>query len=92
MTRDPVWDVVDAQLREFKSVKSGAEVIALTDNAGQGCGDGFFMGTGEDMWDALDDAGWRTVWSKANYHWKMRAPDGSTISYVEGDLYLNASD
>lgn len=31
--------------------------------------------------------GWTYVWIEADYYWAMQAPDGSVITYVEGDVY-----
>lgn len=55
---------------------------------------GFFAGSGGDdgVDDALDDAGWERVWSspkpgEGHCFYVMRAPDGSAITYCEGDIY-----
>lgn len=52
-------------------------------------GDAFFGGSGGDnaLDDALADAGWRYVWSEADYWWAMRSTIGEILTYVEGDVY-----
>lgn len=87
------WTVVGEQTEELRQATSAAAVLAIVSHernpygAGTGCGDGFFAGEGGDMWEALTSAGWRVLWSNADYHWCMSAPDSSEITYVEGDVY-----
>lgn len=59
-----------------------------------GRAEGFFAGSGGDdtVWEALDAAGWTWVWEsdkpgEGGIYYTMRAPDGSEITYVEGDIY-----
>lgn len=85
---DTFWAKIDAQLGELRTAKTAADVLrilAVRDHNSPA----FFAGSGGDATvdDALSGAGWRYVWSEANYHWAMRAPDGSEITYVEGDIY-----
>ncbi|MGW5773128.1 hypothetical protein ACWEVY_28750 [Streptomyces longwoodensis] len=99
---DTFWTAVRAQLKELKSAKSADDVIRILSpernpyriedpnwDGIDGAAQGFFAGSGgEDTVDeALDEAGWRYLWSRANYWWAMQAPDGSVITYVEGDVY-----
>lgn len=48
----------------------------------------FFAGSGGDgtVMEALTDAGWRVTWAEASYYYVMTAPDGSSITYIEGDI------
>lgn len=74
--------------------KSVDEVLAANPKVeGVSSGDGFNDSglSGDDFADLLLDAGWRFVWSEANYHWIMEAPDGGLLGYVEGDLYHASS-
>jgi len=52
-------------------------------------GETFFGGSGGDetLDEALYEAGWRYVWSEANYWWAMRSPTSEVLTYVEGDVY-----
>lgn len=92
---DTFWAVIDAQLTELKSAKNADDVLRILANdrnpygPGTSGGDGFFAGSGGDTGvdDALTEAGWTYLWSRAGYWWAMRAPDGSAITYVEGDIY-----
>ncbi len=95
-TLSKFWDVIDAQIEQLTTAKSADEVIDILakDKNPYGdpdiaSGDGFFAGSGGDatVWGALAAAGWKTVWYEADYHFAMRAPDGSGITYVEGDIY-----
>lgn len=94
------WAAVREQLAELRSATSADDVLrvlspernpyVLENPSWDGAaGDGFFAGSGgdDDVWDALDDAGWSQVWSEAAYFYVMRAPDGSVITYCEGDIY-----
>lgn len=102
MSKDPFWVAVREQLTELKTAQSADDVLRILAlercpyrlddpnwNGMDGAAEGFFAGSGGDntVDDALDDAGWLYVWSRANYWWCMRAPDGSEITYVEGDVY-----
>lgn len=98
------WAAVDAQLAEARAARSADDVMRIfaperdpykLEDTGHSHGGapGFFAGGGGDdtLRDALYEAGWTLVWSKAWYHYSMRAPDGSAITYVEGDLYRGTS-
>lgn len=96
MTND-FWAKVRAQLTELEAAKSAAAVVRILSKERNPygdptmvAGDGFFAGSGGDgtVKDALREAGWVPVWSEAPYHYCMKAGDGSTITYVEGDIYV----
>lgn len=85
---DGFWAAIDAQLGELKKAQTADDVIRIL--ASDGCvGDAFFHGSGgdESVWGALEEAGWTLIWAKADYYYAMRAPDGSAITYIEGDIY-----
>jgi hypothetical protein len=91
---DKFWETVDAQLAELRSAKSADDVLRILSlernpyGPGSASGDGFFAGgDGGEMLEALADAGWSLEWIEADYHWRMRAPNGDKIKYVEGDIY-----
>ncbi len=95
---DTFWEVIDAQIEQLKTAKTADEVIDILANDKNpygdpdiGSGDGFFAGSGGDptVWGALAEAGWRTVWFEADYHFAMASPNQPTtyITYVEGDIY-----
>lgn len=93
------WAVIAGQLKELESASSADDVISILSaernpygpgwDGMDGAAEGFFAGSGGDntVDDALDTAGWRYLWSRAGYWWAMSAPDGSAITYVEGDVY-----
>ena len=96
MSLDTFWAEIDQQLAELRTARTAADVIricppirSVSDPAAQG----FFAGGGGDHLPdgPLSAAGWTFVWSKASYWWKMQSPDGSTITYTEGDLYAEAA-
>lgn len=89
---DAFWAVIDAQLAALRSAATADDVIEIlnTNCTPPSHAEAFFGGSGGDIGvdEALSEAGWRYVWSKANYHWAMSSPvDGSVITYVEGDIY-----
>lgn len=90
------WAVVDAQLAELRSARSADDVLCILATRGNPYGDplissapAFFAGSGGDgtVLDALSAAGWRVTWIEADYHYAMTAPDGTGITYVEGDVF-----
>ncbi|MCX5201469.1 hypothetical protein OG897_08390 [Streptomyces sp. NBC_00237] len=86
---DGFWKWVELLLKELEEAKSASDVMAILKNE-QSVTGAFFPGSGGDetVWDALEKAGWEVIWSKADHHYAMRAPDGTAIQYVEGDVYL----
>ena len=85
------WDVIDGQLDALKSAKSADEVLTICPRVPDlSVGEGFFAGGGGDYTprDSLWEAGWVTIWAEAPYYYALRAPDGTAITYVEGDIYL----
>src|SRR5207253_2917333 len=96
MSTDTFWTTVKAQLAELRTAATANDVIRILapERNPYGAqhpvaGDGFFAGSGGDdtLWDALTDAGWSQVWGQAAYFYVMQAPDGSRITYIEGDIY-----
>lgn len=84
------WEAIDTQLDQLKSAKSAADVLRILPPVEDlSSGDGFFAGGGGDYTpcDSLYEAGWTTIWFEAPYYYAMRAPDGSAITYIEGDIY-----
>lgn len=92
MTLDNFWAAIDAQLADLKTAKTADDVVRVLggrhpDSPGA---DAFFAGSGGDgsVYGALIEAGWTPAWSEAGYFYVMRAPDGSMITYVEGDIFV----
>lgn len=92
---DTFWEIIATQLKELESARTADDVtriLSLERNPyglDSSTADGFFAGSGGDgsVEEALSTAGWVTVWREAGYHHCMKAPDGSLITYVEGDIY-----
>lgn len=96
---DTFWTTVREQLAELRIATSADDVIRILGpdrnpygpgwDGMDGAAEGFFAGSGGDgtVYDALDDAGWFMVWQESAIYYVMRAPDGSTITYCEGDIY-----
>ncbi|MFI1528616.1 hypothetical protein [Streptomyces griseus] len=79
-----------AQLVALESAKSADDVLRILPVVpGVSAGDGFYELSGSDpsVWDSLRKAGWVQIWAVASYYYAMRAPDGSVITYIEGDVY-----
>ncbi len=90
------WAAITAQLEELKTAATADDVVRILAHSrnpyGAGhssSGDGFFAGSGGDgtVCEALIEAGWRVTWSQASYYYTVTAPDGSMITYIEGDIY-----
>lgn len=89
---DGFWEEIHRQYEALKNAKSADDVIRIlgTDPELQdGNAAAFFAGSGgdEQVIDALSAAGWRITWAEADYYFVAQAPDGSKITYVEGDVY-----
>lgn len=94
------WTAVREQLSELRTAASADDVVRILAHERNpynqlpgateptATGDAFFAGSGgeDTVDDALCRAGWRYLWGNA-IHWAMRAPDGSVITYCEGDIY-----
>ncbi|MFD6470799.1 hypothetical protein [Streptomyces goshikiensis] len=91
------WTAVAEQLAELESARSAEDVLRILSHdrnpygpdRGGRAGDAYFAGSGGDRTvnEALRTAGWTTVWAEAPYYYVKRAPDGSLITYIEGDIY-----
>lgn len=96
---DTFWTAIREQLAELRTAKSADDVLRTLSpernpygsewDGMDGAAQGFFAGSSvvDTVWDALDDAGWETVWDESALYYVMRAPDGSTVTYCEGDVY-----
>jgi hypothetical protein len=89
---DSFWAAVDQQLGELRTAASAADVLRILASDRNPYGrdhqqTAFFAGDGDELWGALATAGWQSVWAEASYHFAMRAPDGTVITYVEGDVF-----
>jgi hypothetical protein len=87
---DDFWEHIDKQLNQIRQAHSAEQVIAILNTYGPpSSGDAFFAGSGgdEQLATVLYAAGWSFKWYEAGYHWCMHAEDGSTLTYVEGDVY-----
>jgi hypothetical protein len=87
---DDFWAEIEAQCAEMRQARSADEVIVILNRYGSpSSGDAFFAGGGGDtrVSECLREAGWDTVWYDAHYYWVMEAPDGSLLTYIEGDVY-----
>lgn len=99
MSLDTFWEAIEKQLEELKMAKTADEVLAILAlernpyGPGVGSGHAFFAGGGGDETpaDPLLDNGWRVIWWDAPYYYALQAPDGSSITYVEGDVYRGDS-
>jgi hypothetical protein len=91
---DQFWVTVKEQLGELGTAKDADDVCRILSAERNPyehesiAADGFFAGgDGDDVREALEEAGWLYLWVKARYWFAMEAPDGSAITYVEGDIY-----
>ncbi|MFF3959684.1 hypothetical protein ACFYY1_41920 [Streptomyces sp. NPDC001890] len=92
---DRFWTVIAEQHKELESAHGADDVVRILSHdrnpygPDSGVGDGFFAGSGGDktVREALHTAGWELVWAESAVYYTMRAPDGSLITYIEGDIY-----
>lgn len=88
MNMDSFWAIIDAQLNALRTARSVDDVMSVLSTEGRKADAGFFGGSGGDdqVCEVLAEAGWTFLWCEADYHWAMRAPDGSILTYIEGDV------
>lgn len=81
------WAGIEHQLTELRSARSAADVLRILAIENHTT-PAFFAGSGGDgtVMEALESAGWSIIWAEAHYHYAMRAPDGTSITYIEGDI------
>lgn len=83
-----IWERnCDRQLALLRQARNADEVLVVLSD-GRYIGRGFYGGgDGGEVASALAEAGWVMLNYRASYHWLMRAPDGSMVTYVEGDVF-----
>jgi hypothetical protein len=90
------WATIGSQLAQLREASSAIDVLRILATEGNPYGDpgishapAFFAGSGgdESVINALSAAGWHVTWSEASYYYTMAAPDGSSITYIEGDIF-----
>lgn len=86
------WDDVNNALEQAREARTADELVtALNRWHPPSSGDAFFAGSGGDgaLIDALRASGqWKLHAIEADYHWQaLSLVDGSSIEYVEGDVY-----
>jgi hypothetical protein len=88
---DTFWELIAEQLHELRNARNADDVLRILASEGR-VAPGFFGGSGGDetVSEALRTAGWTTVWAESAIYYTMRAPDGSMITYIEGDIYQGA--
>ncbi|MGW6144397.1 hypothetical protein [Streptomyces sp. NPDC055140] len=93
---NPFWTAIAAQHKELESARSADDVLRILSHDRNPHGpdwdgaseDGYFAGSGGDktVGEALHTAGWTAIWAESPVYYTMRAPDGSVITYIEGDI------
>ncbi|AGB27063.1 hypothetical protein Mycsm_06962 (plasmid) [Mycobacterium sp. JS623] len=85
------WERVDKALSDARVARTADElIVALNRWHETSSGDAFFAGSGGDnqLVEALDRSIWRVSHIESDYHWTaVSGVDGSSIEYVEGDVY-----
>ncbi|MBM9624733.1 hypothetical protein [Streptomyces zhihengii] len=84
---DTFWAAINQQLEQLRTATNADDVLR-TLATDQGPDRGFFAGSGGDetVSAALHHAGWELTWAESSIDYTMRAPDGSMITYIEGDI------
>ncbi len=97
MTTDPFWKNVEDFLFTAQEIQDVDTLIFNTqtyfpnEQYQAADADAFFPGSGGNtqLWEALENAGWRIRYIDGRYHWLGQPPQGEgVLEYVEGDLYL----
>lgn len=97
----PFWHQINKQLDDLRAAASADDAVRILntlpgdaedywrDLVAEKVADAFFAGSGGDRTVAasLREAGWTNVWVETPYFWCKQAPDGSCVTYVEGDVY-----
>ena len=85
------WEQVEKALADARGARTADELIeALNRWHEPSSGDAFFAGSGGDdqLVEALARGVWRVSYIESDYHWTaVSGVDGSSIEYVEGDVY-----
>ncbi|MFH8257897.1 hypothetical protein [Streptomyces roseolus] len=86
-THGTFWAAIADQLQKLRTAKTADDVLRILPSDGDA--PGFFKGSGGDgtVSEALHAAGWEQVWAESSFYYTMRAPDGSMITYIEGDIF-----
>lgn len=92
MSLDAFWKDIDAKLdRIIEEAPHNYQDLAkiLPADEELAAAPAFFAGAGGDrqLSEALIEAGWRYLHVEAPYHYSMFSPTGSSLTYVEGDVY-----
>lgn len=97
MSADDFWTAIAEQIEELTHANSADDVLRILspernpfNDPSMISGEAFFAGGSAahpNVMDALLEAGWRVIWCETDYHYAMEAPDGSAITYIEGDIY-----
>lgn len=86
---DAFWDNVKRCADELKKAQSVDGVITtLNAHFPPSATEAFYGGSGgdNDFYEILDEAGWTILWADADYYFAAQAPDGSVLTYIEGDV------
>lgn len=93
---DTFWTVIAEQHKELETSYNADDVIRILSHdrnpygpgRGGATSDAYFAGSGGDRTvnEALRTAGWTTIWAESPLYYVKQAPDGSTVTYIEGDI------
>lgn len=87
------WARYDATLARVRAERPStfAELKAILDTFERpSSGDAFFpsQSADEELWEVLQDAGWRIEWVEGGYWYNARhSVSGARLEFIEGDLY-----
>ncbi|WP_374159102.1 hypothetical protein ACEWX3_07720 [Mycobacterium sp. G7A2] len=87
---DAYWVNYDRGLNRVASHGDSVQAVIsiLREHFEPSAGDAFFPdGADRTLLGTLCDSGWTGVWVRAYYHYAIRDPHGSVLTYVEGDVY-----
>jgi hypothetical protein len=94
MTTDTFWQDVDTYLTDMTTATTADDVVRgaqtiFDQPADTYTGEAFFPGSGGEnqLCESLAAAGWTFTRFAADYYWTAKAPDGTLIEYIEGDIY-----
>lgn len=99
LPEDPFWGTVAQFLNTVRVATDAASVVATArtmfkDDQPANSRQAFFPGSGgnEQLSEALSDAGWTFTFIEGGYYYTATAPNGSALTYIEGDIELEPAE
>ncbi|MFD0432202.1 hypothetical protein ACFQ60_48130 [Streptomyces zhihengii] len=83
---DTFWAAINQQLEQLRTATNADDVLRTRHRPRPGPRILRRLRGDETVSAALHHAGWELTWAESSIDYTMRAPDGSMITYIEGDI------